>query len=80
VFCRPITPARSSPMDASFSAARLVHHGALTRHPLLALNKLGLRLPLSWVYRVGCLDDSLASLVPGLRRAFGSSVAMLAVK
>jgi hypothetical protein len=80
VFCRPITEERSLPMKSAFSSSRLTHHGAFTRHPFLALNKLGVPLPLHWVYRIGAVDDAIAGVVPGFRQSFGSSVALLAAK
>ena len=55
----------------------VVHHGALTRYPLLALAKAGVELSLPVVDRVTRVDDAVSSLVPGVR-PMGSSVAVLA--
>ena len=79
VFCRPLTPARTRPMFDTFPTARVIHHGTLTRYPMLAIEKLGLRFPLRAARLIGQIDDRVCGVVPGLRR-FGSSVALLAEK
>lgn len=79
VHCRPLDSQRIKPFLLSFPAARVVHHGTLTRYPMLALNKLGIQLGLRLVKGVTALDDSLCSLIPHAR-SLGSSVALLAEK
>ena len=79
VHCRPLTPQRIAPLATAFDDARVVHHGTLSRHLLLALSKLGLKSSLRWAHRVGQVDDAICSLAPGARR-LGSSVALLGTK
>ncbi len=79
VYCRPMTEARITPLLQSFHRANVVHHGALTRYPLLALSKFGIASRLSMVWWLNSLDDSFCSAIPGLRR-LGSSVALLGEK
>lgn len=79
VHCRPITAARVRPLTSSFEGAEVVHHGALTRYPLLALMKLGLSMRLETVWRINRIDDTVTRLLPPLRR-MGSSVALLGSK
>jgi hypothetical protein len=77
-FCRPLTAKRVAPLYDAFPTARIVQHGALTRYPMLALEKLGARFPTRLAWNVGRADDRLCSLF-GLR-GFGSSVALLGAK
>ena len=77
VNCRPLTRERVAPLKA-FSSYDVIQHGALTRYPFLALQKLGLQAPLSLVWHATRIDDAVCSLL-GLRR-FGSSAAILATK
>jgi len=79
VSCRPLDRDRVAPLFASFSRARAVQHGTLTRYPMLAMEKLRVRFPLDLAWAVGRLDDRVSSLVPGLR-GLGSGVALLATK
>ncbi len=79
VYCRPMTEVRVQPLRQSFRRAQVVHHGALTRYPLLALSKLGIASRMSTVWWLNHLDDSFSSAVPGLR-GLGSSVALLGEK
>ena len=79
VHCRPLTRERLSPFMRAFGEAKIVHHGALTRYPLLALSKLGIECSEPFVWAVGKIDDTFCSLVPGLR-TWGSSVACLGRK
>lgn len=79
VHCRPLTTRRVSPLYEAFDEARVVHHGALSRHLLLALQKVGLPSSMTVADRIGAIDDAISSLVPGVRR-LGSSVALLASK
>ena len=76
VFCRPMTSVRVEPMYKSFVDCRVIHHGTLTRYPLLMLWKLGVKLPDSFVWNVNLLDDYVCNLIPGVRQK-GSSVALL---
>jgi len=78
VSCRPMTAERASPLAEAFENSEIVHHGALSRYPLLALSKLGVPVSLPVVSAVTRLDDALCSLVPRLRDT-GSSAALLAV-
>ena len=79
VNCRPLTDARVRPFFETFQSARILHHGTLTRYPLLALEKLGISSSLELVWYLNTIDDALCSVVPPLRRS-GSSVALLAEK
>jgi len=79
VYCRPMTRARIEPLFNSFGQASVIQHGTLTRYPMLALRKLGLKLPQSLIWRINALDDRLCSRVPGLR-AKGSSAAVLGAR
>jgi SAM-dependent methyltransferase len=78
VYCRPLTSSRVAPLNQTFSWARVVHHGALTRYALLGLGKLGIPCGPRLARRVNDVDDAVASLVR--LRALGSSVAVLARK
>ena len=77
-FCRPLTRERVAPLFDAFAHASIVQHGALTRYPMLAAEKLGARFSPSAAWRVGRVDDAICSLL-GLRR-FGSSIALLGTK
>jgi SAM-dependent methyltransferase/uncharacterized protein YbaR (Trm112 family) len=77
--CRPLTAERAAPLLDAFEAAEIVHHGALTRYPLIALSKLGVPVPLGVVRRLTLVDDAFCSLAPALRRR-GSSAALLATR
>ncbi|HEY3731936.1 MAG TPA: methyltransferase domain-containing protein [Steroidobacteraceae bacterium] len=78
-FCRPLTRARVAPLFQAFSQARCIQHGALTRYPMLAMQKLGARISQATAWRVGRTDDRICAAIPGLRR-LGSGVALLATK
>lgn len=78
-YCRPLTAERLRSLDAAFSSHDVVHHGAMTRYPLIALEKFGLPVPKSVPWRLGKIDDSVASVIPGIR-GMGSSIAILAEK
>jgi len=80
VYCRPLTEKRIEPLKTSFAEHGILHHGALFRYPLLALNKLGLRITPSLGWYVSRLDDSISSCIPKFRRRFGGSTALLATK
>ena len=78
-FCRPLDNHRVAPLASSFSSAEWVQHGTLTRYPMLALEKLGARIPAQVAMTVGNIDDRLCTCIAGLRR-LGSGVALLATK
>lgn len=77
VHCRPLTAERVAPLFSAFAAARVIHHGTLTRYALIAASKAGLRLRARLTSRVQRADDTVCSLIPPLRR-LGSSVALVA--
>ncbi|MBI4762671.1 MAG: hypothetical protein HZC39_16660 [Chloroflexi bacterium] len=79
VFCRPLDRQRVSPLKTAFGWSDTVQHGTFVRYFLIALKKLGVKLSLMTVWRLIRMDDSLANLVPGLRR-LGSSIALLGTK
>jgi uncharacterized protein YbaR (Trm112 family)/SAM-dependent methyltransferase len=79
VYCRPLTSERIETMFTAFSQARVVHHGSLTRYPILALSKFGIKSSLSVAWSCNMVDDAICSVIPGLRR-MGSSVAILGTK
>ncbi len=79
VFCRPLTTERMQPLSRSFSHARVIQHGALSRYPLVVLHKFGLQLPLAITWFINRIDDAISSRIPGLRR-WGSSAAVIATK
>lgn len=79
VHCRPLTADRLTPLGDHFASWEVSHHGALTRYPLLALNKLGVWLGMDAMWRITRADDRISALVPPLRRS-GSAVAVLAAK
>lgn len=78
VYCRPLTPERVAPLQTAFGHAEVIQHGALTRYPLLTLNKLGVSSSLEMVWQLGRIDDRLSTRL-GLRH-LGSSVALLGTK
>ncbi|MGH2559516.1 MAG: methyltransferase domain-containing protein [Thermomicrobiales bacterium] len=79
VYCRPMTPARVTPLAQHFDDARVILHGTLTRYPLIALWKFGITVPVPIAWYLNAVDDRLCSLIPGLR-AKGSSLALLGTK
>jgi SAM-dependent methyltransferase len=79
VHCKPLTRKRMEHAYESFPDLRIIHHGTLTRYPLLALMKMHLPTSVKWAWRINRVDDALSSCVPGLR-GLGSSVAVLAIK
>ncbi len=76
VHCIPLDEARIGPFLEAFDDAQVVHHGALTRYPLLALSKLGVRLPFRAVWRINSADDTFSDRVSSLRGA-GSSICLV---
>lgn len=79
VFCRPLDRERVAPLKTAFGWSSTVQHGTFARYFLIALKKLGVKLSLMTVWRLIRMDDSLSSLIPGLRR-LGSSIALLGTK
>lgn len=77
VGCRPMTPVRLEALGETFRHAEVRHHGALTRYPLLALERVGLRPPLLLLWSIMKADDAVAHRIGFLRRQ-GSCVAVLA--
>jgi SAM-dependent methyltransferase len=77
--CRPLNAARLSQLPEIFPVSEIRLHGALTRYPLLALSKFGLRASQPLVHKMTLLDDRIAARISVLRRN-GSSVAVLATK
>lgn len=76
VRCEVLTPGRVQGPLRSLDQVGIAHHGALTRYPLLALWKLGVKPSRRLVWRLGRVDDSISSRIPALHRA-GSSVAIM---
>lgn len=79
VFCRPLDRQRVAPLKTAFGWSRTVQHGTFARYFLIAVKKLGVKLSLMTVWRLIRIDDSLSSLIPGLRQ-LGSSIALLGTK
>ncbi len=79
VHCRPLTKDRIKPLYRLFRQAQVVHHGTLTRYPLLALMKFGLPSTLSTARRANAIDDAICSWLPGMRN-WGGSVSCLGIK
>ena len=68
--------ARAELLAAAFDRFEVCHHGALTRHPLMFLRRLGLELSPMLVWRITRVDDAVSSLLPRLK-ATGGAVALL---
>jgi uncharacterized protein YbaR (Trm112 family)/SAM-dependent methyltransferase len=80
VGCRPIDAERAAAFLRGFgTGADHQRHGALTRYPLIALNKVGLELDVRRTLPILRQDDRLARTVPPLQR-LQSSVSICAVK
>ncbi|MDQ6797515.1 MAG: methyltransferase domain-containing protein [Actinomycetota bacterium] len=78
VGCRPMTAERAAPLGEAFEATEIVHHGALSRYPLLGLSKLGVPIGLPVVSAITRVDDAVCSVIPRFRQT-GSSAALLAI-
>ena len=76
VHCVVLTEPRVAPLR-SFHHSEIIHHGALTRYPLLALERAGLKPGRRSMWNLYRLDDAVTSAWPRLRDS-GSSVALLA--
>ncbi|GAB4454229.1 MAG: hypothetical protein Kow0070_00190 [Anaerolineales bacterium] len=79
VFCRPLDRQRVAPLETAFDWSQTIQHGTFVRYFLIALKKLGVKLSLMTVWRLIRMDDSLANMVPGMRR-LGSSIALLGTR
>ncbi|MEP0806295.1 MAG: class I SAM-dependent methyltransferase [Chloroflexota bacterium] len=79
VFCRPLDRQRVAPLETAFDWSQTIQHGTFVRYFLIALKKLGVKLSLMTVWRLIRMDDSLANVVPGMRR-LGSSIALLGTR
>ncbi len=79
VNAHPMTKSRAAPLFDTFRDAAIVHHGAISRYPLLALSKLGLGTTQTAVWAITRVDDAICSLVPPLRR-MGSCSVLLATR
>lgn len=76
VQCEVLTAPRILPAMEVFQDGRVEHHGALTRYPLLALWKAGVKPDRDRLWRISKADDALTARFPRLRES-GSSVALL---
>lgn len=72
VRCKPLTSARVQPIFGKFGEVTISKHGALTRYPLLALNKLRLSVSLNTSLRITAADDQVSAWLH-VRNALGSS-------
>ncbi|MEL6329420.1 MAG: methyltransferase domain-containing protein [Planctomycetota bacterium] len=80
VYCRPIDPRRLEPLHATFEESTDTRYGALTRYPMLALSKFGIKFHGASLYPLFAFDDAVAGIIPPFRRGWGSSIALLARK
>lgn len=76
VQCQVLTAPRILPAMRVFDDGRVEHHGALTRYPMLALWKAGLKPSKERLWRIARTDDAVAARFPKVRDS-GSSVALL---
>jgi SAM-dependent methyltransferase/uncharacterized protein YbaR (Trm112 family) len=79
VKCVVLTADRVTDPFSQFDELRIVHHGALTRYPLLGMKKAGIKLSRRAVWRISRVDDAISDVIPRLRNA-GSSVAILGLR
>jgi uncharacterized protein YbaR (Trm112 family) len=79
VHCRPMTAVRANPMWNVFGEAEVRHHGAISRYPMIALTKLGVKIPASLAWRIMAIDDRICSPIGSLA-SMGSSVALLGTR
>jgi SAM-dependent methyltransferase len=75
VHCQPLDRDRTAPLFAAFDDATVIHHGALTRYPLVALARLGAKLPMRAVRLLTRVDDLICRCIR--LKGVGSSVALL---
>ena len=76
--CTPLTADRLTSFYETFEQATAVHHGAISRYPMIALGKLGLRPSRAALLCQFAIDDRWADRLR-IRR-HGSSVALLATR
>ncbi|HWL01463.1 MAG TPA: methyltransferase domain-containing protein [Microbacteriaceae bacterium] len=79
VHCRPLTSDRLASMTTSFARPRIEHHGAISRYPMIAFGKLGIRIKARTAGRIMAADDWLTRRWRALHRQ-GSVVAVLGEK
>jgi SAM-dependent methyltransferase len=79
VHCRPLTPDRVAPFKEAFREYELAHHGALTRYPLLALEKFRVPVTLAAAWKLMELDDRVCGRSRRVR-SWGSCVSLRASK
>jgi SAM-dependent methyltransferase/uncharacterized protein YbaR (Trm112 family) len=79
VHCVVLTADRVHEPFSGFDELRVEHHGALTRYPLLALMKAGIKPSRRTIWRIGRVDDAVSGRFPRLRDS-GSSVAILGLR
>ncbi len=79
VSCRPMTHDRANPFREAFDETSILHHGALTRYPLLAFAQMGLELRPHQVFKIVQFDDKVSSLIRPVRD-MGSSTAILCTR
>jgi SAM-dependent methyltransferase len=77
--CRPLNLTRVATLVEVFPDSEIRLHGALTRYPVVALGKAGIRPSQATIHRMTLIDDRISARVPALRRN-GSSVSVLATK
>ena len=63
VGCRPLDRERTAPLFAAFDVANVIHHGALTRYPLVALAQLERQVPMGAVRLLTRLDDLVCTRI-----------------
>lgn len=78
IFCKPITPERLAPMRAQFKNIVVNHHGPLLRYMFLALEKAKLDLPITSMFKISRIDDSIGKAT-GLIR-YGGSIMIAGMK
>ncbi len=71
VFCKPITPERLAPMQSQFSDITVSHHGPVLRYVFLALEKAKLNFPITTMFKISKIDDSLGKAI-GIQKHGGS--------
>jgi uncharacterized protein YbaR (Trm112 family) len=72
VFCRPIDPARLAPIKL-FKNHTINRHGPFIRYPMIVLEKIGVRLPVSTMLKLARIDDSLGRMT-GTTNVLSSSI------
>ncbi len=72
VFCRPIDRARLASMSV-FRQPLIKRHGPLLRYVFIVLEKIGIKLPVGTMMKIGRLDDGIG-LTFGVLERFGGSL------